>query len=70
MKIASFFLKDILFMVLFFCVNTMGFSLGIQFRYLMFDQVWNAPMILSWILAILSLIMLVGYLIYYVRSYM
>jgi hypothetical protein len=57
-------------MVLFFCVNTMGFSLGIQFRYLMFDQVWNAPMILSWILAILSLIMLVGYLIYYVRSYM
>jgi hypothetical protein len=57
-------------MVLFFCVNNMGFSFGIQCRYLMFNQVWNAPMILSWVVAIMSLVMLVGYLIYYVRSYL
>ena len=69
MKIASFFLKDILFTVLFFCVNNMAFCMGLQCRYLLLDQHWDTPLILSWIVALSSLVTLIGYLTFYCRSY-
>lgn len=69
MKVASFFLRDILFTVLFFCVNSMAFSMGVQCRYLLVGQQWDTPLIISWIVALLSFVLLIGYLAFYCRSY-
>ncbi len=67
-KVASFFLKDIVFMLLFFCVNNMGFCLGLQFKYLLIGQEWTAPLYISWMLALLSMVILLVYLIYYMKN--
>ncbi len=67
-KVASFFLKDIVFMLLFFSVNNMGFSMGLQFKYLMFGQNWTTPLYVSWALALFSLLILIIYLTYYIKN--
>lgn len=45
----------------------MGFSLGVQFRYLVYDQDWTAQMTMSWVLAVVTLVILIFYLYYYIR---
>jgi hypothetical protein len=67
MGIGAFFLKDIGFAFLFFNVSNMGFSFGLQCRYLMLAQEWEAPLYLSWVFAVLSLVLLIIYLAYYVK---
>jgi hypothetical protein len=68
MKVAVFFLKDVAFTLLFFCVNNMGFSLGLQCRYLLIGQTWDAPLYVSWIFALLSLVLFIVYLVFYIKS--
>lgn len=67
LKVSTFFLKNIVFSFLFFSVNNMGFSLGAMFRYRLWNQTWTASLYVSWILAALTVVLLVGYLYYYVR---
>jgi hypothetical protein len=50
---------------LFFNVPNMGFSFGLQCRYLMFGQNWTTPLYVGWVFTGLSLVMLLGYLVWY-----
>lgn len=68
LKVGVFGLKNVVFTFLFFSVNNMGFSLGLQFRYLTVGQVWDAFMAVSWVLAILTLVLMVVYLYFYIKS--
>lgn len=68
LKVAGFFLKDVAFTLLFFSVNNMGFSFGLQCRYLLIGQVWEMALYISWILAIMSLVLLIVYLVFYIKS--
>lgn len=67
-KVGVFFLKDITFSLLFFNISNMGFSFGLQCRYLTIGQVWTTSLYVSWVFALLSLVIMVVYLIYYMKS--
>jgi cysteine-rich repeat protein len=69
LKVGVFGLKNVVFTFLFFSVNNMGFSLGLQFKYLSAGQVWDAFMVVSWLLAILTLVLLAVYLYFYIKSF-
>jgi hypothetical protein len=68
LRVAVYFLKDVAFALVFISVNNMGFSFGLQCRYLMIDQVWDTPMYVSWAFAIFSIVLFVTYLIIYALS--
>lgn len=65
-KIYNFVLKEIAFSLLFFSVNLMGMSFGVQCRYLLVGQNWTASLVVSWLFAILSLVIFLTYVIYYI----
>lgn len=67
-NIGTYVTKNIVFMLLFFSVNNMGFSLGVHIKYLSSGQIWTASMYVSWVLALFTTLLLVGYLYYYIRN--
>jgi hypothetical protein len=68
LRVAVYFLKDVAFALVFISVNNMGFSFGLQCRYLLIGQVWDTPMYVSWAFAIFSIILFIIYLIIYGKS--
>jgi hypothetical protein len=60
-RVASLFLNEYLIYIIAFNINNMGFSVGIHFRYLSSIIYWDRWMIGSWILNLISLIIIIMY---------
>jgi hypothetical protein len=57
--------KELSFFLLFFNVPNMGFSFGLQSHYLMSNQNWTPPLYIDWVFSGLSLVIILGYLLWY-----